>query len=128
MAYPAPTDRFSRTGKNLPVPMSGIEITLKPDQVIYGDFLPPALLPEGERDASEAPGTITRVTLAEGRRHGLRQPTVVVAATRRGWRPPRLPEPIYAVLRRMAVEVVCCGFVGIVVLTLFYRLARTALH
>ena len=54
--------------------------------------------------------------------------TIAVRAIRCRSRPPRLPEPVYATLRRMAVEIVCIGFVSLVLLAVGYKLMHAALH
>jgi hypothetical protein len=99
----------------------GHHFTLKADAIVYGDFPPPALIGPAEREKPRPPGRRAVRTPAPGPQPGADQP-------RRRWRPPRLPEPVYARLRRLAVEVVCCGFIGIAILTIGYHLARTALH
>ena len=124
MGYSYPTlTRTSGAGpaRNRPA-RAGIEITLKPDKVVFGDFPVPALLVSGEAEGPVAVPAEARPRQAMGERM---RPEAPLPRRRR---PPRMPEPIYALLRRMAVEIVCCGFVGIAVLAIGYRLARTALH
>src|SRR5205823_2246500 len=100
MAYPT----LSRSTAAMPARdrrKPGIEITLKPDKVVFGDFPVPALLV-----SPEAEGPVAVPTEARLRRTPRGSASLHPSAPRRR-RPPRMPEPLYALLRRMAVEIVC---------------------
>ncbi|MBI1774265.1 MAG: hypothetical protein HYR63_02860 [Proteobacteria bacterium] len=129
MAYPTlagPASNPPGAPRRPPSGQSWVEITMKPDHVMLGDFLPPAVLPTTRTFEPEPNRVHARAApSAWPERDRNRQPC---AAKPRNWRPPRLPEPIYATLRRMAVEIVCIGFVGVVLLAVGYKLVHAALH
>jgi hypothetical protein len=127
MAYPSlagpPSQSFGANRKSSPSG-SWVEITMKPDQVMLGDFLPPAVVPNAAAftpppEAPPRPGSP---------RAGLHGERLTRAAPERRSRPPRLPEAICARLRRIGVEIVCIGFVCVVVLSVGYKLVHATLH